>query len=381
MRLTDMRVQSLKPDPTKHKIYYDETIKGFGVRVSKGGTKAFVLSVGKNRDRTTIGQYPIVSLAKAREVAKDLLAKRQLERHQPKRPERKPLGDALDLYNEQHLSKLAERTSKEQRRLFNRHLGKLKSRDLSDIATDDITRITDKIAPSEGEHLHRACKTFFRWCMRRRLLQHSPIEGLELPSKWKPRERVLTDDELAAIYRKAQDGSPFGQIVRLLILTGQRRGQIAQLRRDFIDEQDELINWPSRSMKGARPHSLPLMPMVAEILSGLPKEGYLFLARGKDTPFNGFSPSKQALDAELKGVAAWTLHDLRRTFSTGLARLRVPPHIKEMLLAHAAAKSPIEAIYDRYTYLDEMREALGKWHAFLQTLLASTEAVSEPKSA
>lgn len=125
MRLTDMRVQALQPDPTKHKIYYDDTIKGFGVRVAKGGTKAFVLSVGKNRDRTTIGQYPIISLAKTREVAKTMLAERQLGRHQPRRMS---LGDALDLYTTQHIAKLAPRTQTELKRLFSRYLTTLRMR-------------------------------------------------------------------------------------------------------------------------------------------------------------------------------------------------------------------------------------------------------------
>jgi integrase len=121
-----------------------------------------------------------------------------------------------------------------------------------------------------------------------------------------------------------------------------------------------------------RQHSIPLTPMAAALLISPPK-GFVFPARGKDSAFNGFSKSKQAFDNQLDGVEPWTLHDLRRTFSTGLARLRVPPHIKEMLLSHVSAKDPVEAIYDRYNYMDEQREALLKWEAKLQALLSKQE--------
>jgi len=161
--------------------------------VSQAGTKAFILSTGKNRDRQTLGRYPLVSLAQAREAARNILAERQLGRHQAPKTS---LGAALDLYLDKHVSQLALRTQSELRRIFLRYLDKLRGKKLTDLTTHDITAITDRCAPSEAEHLHRAARAFLRWCVRRRLIPHSPLEGLEAPSKWKPRERVLTDDEL-----------------------------------------------------------------------------------------------------------------------------------------------------------------------------------------
>jgi hypothetical protein len=235
MRLTDTNVRGLTAPAKGSKVYYDDLVKGFGVRVSYAGTRAFILAVGDNRDRTTIGRYPTVGLAQARQVARNLLAERQLGRHQPQKT---TLGAALDLFAEQHTAQLAPRTQKELARLFKRYLTKLRGKKLADLTTHDITRLTDKAAPSEAEHLHRACKTLFRWCVRRRLLQHSPLEGLELPSKWKPRERVLSDDELRAVWTAA-DATPghFGIIVKLLALTGQRRGEISYLQTSWISLQ------------------------------------------------------------------------------------------------------------------------------------------------
>jgi integrase len=195
------------------------------------------------------------------------------------------------------------------------------------------------------------------------------MEYFDPPVRMMSRERVLTDDELRRIYRAADDGSTFGKIVRLLILTGQRRSQIARLRPEFIDETNVLITWPAEEMKGHRRHSMPLAPMAADLLSARLETGYLFPARGKDTAFNGFSKAKIDFDKRITTAEPWVLHDLRRTFSTGVAKLRVPPHIKEMLLAHASAKNPVEAIYDRYSYADEMREALEKWERHLAVLL------------
>jgi integrase len=173
------------------------------------------------------------------------------------------------------------------------------------------------------------------------------------------------------------DDSAFGKIVQLLAITGQRRTQIGSLRGEYL--QDGLIRWPTDAMKKRR-HAIPLTAMAAGLLADASETGYVFPARGNEqSPFNGYSKCKVAFDKRLTGVEPWTLHDLRRTFSTGLARLRVPPHIKEMLLSHASAKSEVEAIYDRYTYEDELREALQKWETHIQTLLLNTESTNGPE--
>lgn len=351
MRLTDLRVQALEADPARHKIYYDDTLKGFGVRVAKGGTKAFVLSVGKNRDRTTIGQYPIVSLAKARDVAKTLLAERQLGRHQPKRT---TLDAALKLYTEQHLSKLALRTKKEQERLFKRYLEKLKSKGVADITTADITKLTDKAAPSEAEHLHRAAKTFFRWCVGRRLMDRSPLEGLKPPAAWKPRDRVLTDDELAEVWNGTGPDA-FGSIVRVLILTGQRRGEVSLIQPEWIEE--ETLTFPAAITKNKREHRIPVGAKAQRALLEAPFS------------FNGWSKAKARLDAKTD-IAPWTLHDLRRTFASGLQRLGVRMEVTERYLNHVSGSfGGIAGVYQRHSYMDEMRAAAELWETHIASLL------------
>jgi integrase len=155
------------------------------------------------------------------------------------------------------------------------------------------------------------------------------------------RKRVLTDEELVKVYRAAEATPyPFGPLVQLLILTGQRRGEIAGLHSTWVDTADATVTLPEGFAKNSREHAVPLGPMALSVLAPLVKDGLIFPRRGsEDKPFCGFSKSKQSLDAALKGVAPFTLHDLRRTFSTNIAKLGVPPHIKEALLNHIAAKS------------------------------------------
>ena len=341
------------------------------------GVKTFVIVHGKERDRKweTIGRYdpPHLTLSKARKVAGDRLAEIRLGIRQDTPP--LVFAEAFSLFKQTHTSrKNRARTAKDTERLIEKHLiPKLGRKGISDIATHDVMQLIDKLLPTPGTciHVFAAARLMFRWAEKRRLIARSPLDGVPAPVETVARERVLTNDELKEVLGKAMsEGSTFAKIVVLLALTGQRRAQVAALRGEYI--HDEAIHWPADAMK-KRQHSIPLAPMAKALLADAPKEGYVFPARGSDSPFNGFSKCKVAFDQKLEGVGPWTLHDLRRNFSTGLARLRVPPHIKEMLLSHVSAKTEVEAIYDHYTYMDEQRDALIKWENHLHALLSKTE--------
>jgi len=247
-----------------------------------------------------------------------------------------------------------------------------------------VTAITDKLTKTRSEQRHAlvVAGTFFRWCVRRRFIKHNPLDGADIP-KPKKRKRVLSDDELVKVYRAAEGiGYPFGTIVRLLVLTGQRRGEIAAVRSSWLSKAEQTLTLPEGFAKNSREHIVPLVPMARDVFGEIKREGLLFPARGsEDKPFCGFSKSKQALDAMLEEVAAFTLHDLRRTFSTGLARLGVAPHIKEALLNHIDAKSEVEAIYDQYTYLPEMRAAMELWERHVAKLIGRPAAATATTAA
>jgi integrase len=184
------------------------------------------------------------------------------------------------------------------------------------------------------------------------------------------RNRVLTDGELKAVWKATElmDGH-FGPIVKLLILTGQRRSEIAGLQTSWV--QNNTITLPSGGKKHAREHTFPIGPLSASIITLRTRTALLFPARGNDTsPFNGWSKSKATLDA-LTGIADWILHDLRRTFATRLAEMGVAPHVIERLLNHVTGSlSPIALVYNKAKYLEEMREAMKAWEVHVAGIIA-----------
>lgn len=373
MKLTDIVVRNLPPPAKGQKLYADDGLPGFGVRVSQGGAKTFTLVHGRNRERTTIGRYPIITLADARLEAKRLLAERTLGQHQPQRTK---FDAALEQFYAAHVDqKCGPRTRTEIKRLLNRHLlPKLRHEKLVDVSTQDVIKIVDGLmaTPSECEHLFRAAKTFFRWTVRRRLIPHSPLEGLEAPVRPVSRDRVLTDEELTTILSGARLAGSFGTFVRLLVHTGQRKGEIITLRRNMIDADHRTITFPMT--KNGRPHTFPYGDQVAALLDALPSTGLLFPGRPtpldltEPSPFNGFSKAMDRFRSRC-AIPHWTLHDLRRTFATGLQRLGVRIEVTEALLNHVSGtRAGVVGIYQRHTYLEEMRAAVRLWEAHLETL-------------
>jgi integrase len=200
---------------------------------------------------------------------------------------------------------------------------------------------------------------------------------MSLPAATYSRERVLTGEELAAVYTAARDYPyPFGPIVALLVLTGQRRGEVAALRWEWIDTDQRMITVPSSITKNKRAHRFPYGDSVAAVLANLPElNEYVFpSSRGHvrhqpTTVFNGWSNAKVAFDQRLEHVAPYTLPDLRRTFSSNLAALGTPIHVTEKLLNHVSGTlGGVAAIYNRHTYIDEMREAINAYEKHLNSL-------------
>ena len=372
MRLTDIAIKTLAPPQQGQKTYTDDTLPGFGVRVSQGGTKTFVLVYGERRERVTLGRYPIITLAQAREKAKDILARRQLNGDDPKPT--LTFEGAFEAFIRGHLqTKNRPSTAKETERLIRRHaLPVLKTRPIAAVTTRDLSAIIDGIlsTPSEANHLHTALKTFLNFCRRRGYLDRNPLEALQKPAKAVSRERVLSDPELALVLTTARSRGLYGALVELLILTGQRAGQLANLRGEWVNREARTITWPGKVMKGGVEHTIPYGDRVALVLEGLPKQGLLFHTETDETvPFNNWSNSHTAFLASC-GVEHFTRHDLRRTFSTGLARLGVPPHVTERILAHSSGTiSGVAAIYNRHSYQKEMREALRLWESHLVAIM------------
>lgn len=377
MRLTDLQIRKLKAPGRGQRTFFDEALPGFGVRVSQGGTKAFVVMQGKARRLRTIGRYPEMGLAEARIEAKRVQAEMALEVLAGPEPDLAlgsaapppvPFAAAKERFLADCAARTKPRTLAEYRRLLDRHFAFEEPVTALRRAAIMAAVSAIKGAPSEQKHAFVAIRTLMNWCVRHGLLEVSPVPPLAFAAP--ARSRVLTDDELVAVWHRAGEvGYPYGTMVRLLILTGQRRGEIAALRRGWI--ADGALAFPEGFTKNKRAHVVPLGERAQAILADTPETGeLLFPARGSTaTPFNGWSKAKRGFDQPL-GLAPWTLHDLRRTFSSSLARLGTPIHVTEKLLNHVSGTlSGVAAVYNRHSYLPEMRAAVAAFEGWLGALV------------
>jgi integrase len=365
MRFTDQTVRTLPVGK-----YFDDSTPAFGIRVGKN-RRTWIVMRGKQRQLIRVGHYPAMGLAEARTKGRQLLASTQLTH------DRVSFEGAYELFKKTHLPRLKERTQADYKRLLERYYAPtLNKRRLDAITSHMVNAITDELVctPSEQSHAIAVGKTFFKWCVRRHYLNRSPLEGATLP-KQQSRDRVLTDDELVAVWRAAgrMEGH-FGTIVRLLILTGMRRSECAAIHTSWI--QNNTLTIPKEVTKNGREHSFPVGSLTSSIrlcsITSTSSQNYLFPARLNSTPtFSGFSQSKKNLD-KLLNIAPWTLHDLRRTFATNLARLGVAPHIIERLINHVTGTiSGVSAIYNRANYFPEMRDAVDKYDTWFRQLCSA----------
>lgn len=369
MRLTDLQIRKLKSPKSGQKTYFDDTLSGFGVRVSQGGTKSFVVLLGKSRKRKTIGRYPEFSLQKARWEARRLIGNSSLD-DLTKMPD-----FAFEIAKERFLAdaeaRNKPRTVEEYRRLLDRHFRFDKP--LADIKRQEIMSTIERLrgAPSEAQHAFVAIRTMMNWCFKHGLIETSPVPRLTFSSE--ARTRVLTDLELKAVWNRAEAvGYPYGTIILLLILTGQRRGEIGGLRRSWISEDS--ISFPVGFTKNKREHRLPIGPLTTAIINDIDTDSdLLFPSRYDDDRFfNGWSKCKRHFNKSLQ-FAPYTLHDLRRTYSSNLARLGVPIHVTERLLNHVSGTiSGVAAVYNRHSYWDEMNAAALQYEEWLHSLLADS---------
>jgi integrase len=327
------------------------------------------ISVGILRVQA-IGRYPTITLAQARDKAKIILAERALGKHRPSNISwKKALAEylgAVEAKNRPHTHREYSRTLKS---YF--PFGDTK---LADIAKADISKKLARLkdTPSQQKHAAVYLKVFFNWAIAEEYLATNPLQAYK-QGKAIRRKRILTADELRAVWVASWEiEGLFGTIVRLLILTGQRRGEIATLLRTYYSHNQQTVTLPGELTKNHLEHTFPVGPLASQILMaqiGSPTRrgsDFLFPSRTSvERPFNGWSKCKKELDKHA-GIAAWTLHDIRRTFRTNLGRLKVRPDIAERLVNHASARTEMEETYDLYTYLPEMREAMEKWEGFVQ---------------
>lgn len=342
--LTDITVKTLKPSERQVDYFCVQT-RNFGVRVSPGGTKTFFVLTGPAtaRKRVTLGTYPDTTLKAARRAA-------HLTTPSPSIAGIPTVAEATKAYLENVRANYRSRSAYLTERLLTLHFSDLARRPLPEITPQVVYDAVKPLRPSEANHAFAAFKTFLAWSSARYTMTN-PLQNSPKPNKEESRDRTLSDQELFAIWHACSD-SQHNRIVKALILSGQRRGEMAALQSGWMTE--DTITFPKEITKNKREHTIPLTPRLTAVLR-------------PDVYYNGWGKHKSALD-EASGVSNWTLHDLRRTFSTNMARIGIPINITERILNHrTGSETPISRIYNRYTYIHEMREALERYEHFLFT--------------
>ncbi|MFA5952539.1 MAG: tyrosine-type recombinase/integrase [Hyphomicrobium sp.] len=387
--------------------YLDGKVPGFGVRVSSRGAKVFFITFrlnGKQR-RMNLGQYPDTPLGQARGKAHGILNLLKQGIDPEKRniltsvvgngdgadevsidvdllaqPGLITFGEAVDKY-EHRYCKVKNKASwaREKVRVLRRSFPDWHDRPLEGITRKDIIEVLDDLVaadkPSAANHAHAVVRRFFKWCKAREEIGVNPATEIPKPAREKKRTRVLTEPEMVAVLKAARGlGYPFGTIVELLLLTGQRRGEVIGMRWSELDFKRRRWVIPGERTKNGRQQLVPLTPRILALLRSV-RQGeadFLFPGRGlPDRALSGASMRKIAFD-DLCGVKGWTLHDLRRTASTSLAMLGVRPHIIDRVLNHVVGEmSEVSRIYNLFEYEDEKRSAYRQWHAYLKRMVKS----------
>src|SRR6266567_1221431 len=385
IKLTKNSIDSLR-SPKSDVVYWDAGCPGFGVKVTPKGRKVFVVlyrtgGAGSKLRKYTIGPYGRVTLHQARVAAQKVFAAK-LEGRDPAAEKREAkrrvvadrVEDLLESFIAQRLSQ--NRSAGEISRLLRREIGKTwAGKSIHEITKRDVVEVISAIeqrgAPIAANKTLKSIKTFLRWCVGRAVLDQSPAEGVPLPTKEVARDRVLNDDELARVIIAArQIGGPYGGIVELLALTGQRREEAARCVWDEIDLDNRLWTLPNLRTKNAKPHIVHLSDLAIAVLGKAKKLGNFVFSAAGTHPFQDFSNAKRELDA-ISGVSGWRLHDLRRTCVSGMAGLGVAPHVADKILNHQSGTiSGVAAVYQRHQFLVERREALERWGAHVAQIVA-----------
>jgi integrase len=391
MRIDAKTVAKLKlPEGKSDAIHFDDTMPGFGLRLRRGAggklLRSWIVQYrrGGATRRLLLGSADVLSVEQARAAGKKALAKvalgddPQQERTERRKKDRDTLQSAITEYLA--CKKVKPKTLKDMTRYL---LSGPAFKPLHAMPLDKVTRkdIASRIVVMEREagsniawHCRRALLSFYVWAMRMGLVEQNPVIATIRPESSKPRERVLSDEELAKIWKACRDDD-YGRIVQLLILLGARRQEIGGCVWPEVDLDAGVWTLPAERSKNGKAHQLPLLPMALEIIKSMPHRvtrDHLFGARA-GRGFSSWHKGKLALDAKVK-LPPWTPHDIRRSVATHMADLGVQPHIIEQILNHQSGhKSGVAGIYNRSSYEREVRSTLALWEDHIRTLVEGGE--------
>ncbi|KAA2236946.1 tyrosine-type recombinase/integrase [Salinarimonas soli] len=408
--LTAQSIERMRPDSAKRLEIPDGALPGLYFIVQLSGAKSFAVRyrAGGKPKKLTLGPYPALDLATARERAREALlavsagrdpgaekiAQRRAAAEEP--ADRDLVSGVVAEFLRRHVTpNNRPRTAEEVERLFRLHvLPAWGTRRIKDIGRRDVVDLLDGLVdrgtPVAANRSLAAVRKMFNWAVDRGIVDASPAVRIQPPTQEVSRDRVLSDDELRLFWRASDSlGFPFGPMFQLLALTGQRRDEVAQMTRSELSKDGSTWVIPKERAKNGLAHEVPLAPEARAVLASIPrvagKAGHIFSTNG-ERPASGYSKAKARLDAKVLelarhaateqgddpdevAIAPWVIHDLRRTAATVIAKIGHPPHVVEAILNHKAGTiSGVAAIYNRHGYEKEKRQALQDWASHLKML-------------
>jgi integrase len=395
MKLTNESVAALKLDGKKDLIVFDDTTPGFAFRLRAGAHGKTLCSwVLQYRKAGASRRYKLgpagpgaLSAEKARALAKEALGKiwqgqdPSADRADRQTKNKLTLAKAVAEFLETKQRHLRPRSFLESKRyLTTGYFKALHSMPIDTITRQDVAFCIRKIAHESSDlvagQARAKLSAFFVWCMQEGLADANPVIGTRKPPANRPRERVLSDQELAAIWKACGDDD-FGRVVKLLILTGCRRTEVGGMRWPEVDLDKGTWTLPAERSKNHRQHVLPLMPMMREIIESVPRMASREQLFGQHSPagLGSWDEGKRTLDMRLADqVQPWKLHDLRRSVATRMCDIGIMPHVVEQILNHVSGhRAGPAGVYNRSSYHAEVKRALAQWHDQIRVLIEGSE--------
>lgn len=385
MKLNDRTVTGTFPalPPGKNdKIFFDQDVRGLGLRVRADGGRTWIFQYwfGGRARKVTLGRWPKLSANAAREMVKGVgglaskvgMGRDPAAEKDEARAVKLTFGEAAELYLAFKADSLRPRSLVEVRHHLNGHAKPLHGIPLKNLTRENVADllrgITKASGPFASNRTRASIVALLTWATKEGKVDFN-VAAATNKQEERSRDRVLSDDELSRIWAALPE-SNYGDIIKVLILTGQRREEISALRWSEIDLKKKVIGLPKERTKNGRAHTVPISEPVIAIIKKIPKTTGDFVF-GTGAGFSGYGKSKKRLDGLLPDMSPWIVHDLRRTVVTGMGSIGVLPHVVEAVVNHVSGhKGGVAGVYNHATYEPEKRAALDKWAVHVLKLLA-----------
>lgn len=406
--LTDRGLKALKPAQAgKRYTLWDSLLPNFGIRVTEKGHASFIVMTRLDGRliRRVLGEFPGMELKDARDAARTALddigrgvdpkEREEAERREREQKRRDNFEIVAEDFIKRHVANL--RTAKEVEAAIRRALiTRWGKRPITSVTKRDVIETLNEVVDNSGPYAAHKVLAYtsklFNWAIARDIygLEHSPcdrIKPTDAIGRKQVRQRVLTDEEMRIFWAAAgKAGEPFGPLFRLLLLIGQRRDEVAGMRKPEVDLKKRLWTIPPERMKADTPHLVPLSGAAEALIEALPeyKGDFLFTTTGGERPVSGFSKAKTRLDAAMLKIlqeeaaergddpakvalSPWRIHDLRRTARTHFSAIPSQDLVRELAIGHT--RPELHRVYDQHLYLDEKRALFDAWATRLMTIV------------